>query len=121
MAVVSKDPAQVDGLSTPEDLAAAGDYDQPMGTKGAPHALVVCIEIKPNGEITVYDKAGMVDPLPAENLDDALASAGELANELSQRMAATAMKEREMMRPGAQDAKAMWDEMAAQRESRGNT
>lgn len=126
MATVSRDPAQVDGMSTPADLQAAGDYDdvspegEMMGKEG-PQPLVVCIEITPDGKISVYDKAGMVKPQQAESLEDALQSAGELATELSTRMASKAMKERQMQRPGNADAQAMWDQMAAERPMRGNT
>jgi hypothetical protein len=112
-------------MSTPADLQAAGDYDQATPTSAGPEGsappLVVCIEVKPNGEIAVYDKAGTVDPQPAESLEDALQSAGELISELSTRMAASAMKDAQMARPGNADAQAMWDQMAAQREPRGNT
>lgn len=126
MATVSRDPAQVDGMSTPADLQAAGDYDEAAvdgmpAEAGKPPSLVVCIEITPDGTITVYDKDGAVEPQPAESLDDALQSAGELATELSTRMAAKAMKEKQAARPGNADAQAMWDQMAADRAPRGNT
>lgn len=115
-------PAQVAGLPGPEALQAAGDYDELGAAPAAPEGgggaepLVITITITPNGQITVGDAAGMVEPQPAESLEDALASAGELAQELSKRMAVQAMEQAKQGRPGNQDAQALWDQMAAERE-----
>lgn len=129
------------GMSTADDLQAAGAYDgatvdggtgdtqdapqdQQSGEQG-PEPIVIQITITPDGKITVGDADGMVQPQPAASLEEALKSAGELAQELSQRAAYKAMKGREqaaqMARPGNENAQAIWDQLAAERPPRGNT
>jgi hypothetical protein len=152
------DTTLVPGMSTEDDLQAAGDYDQAQPTDAMPEGspdeeaaespdqeaaegdagagdaggapnMKICIEVTPKGEITVYDEGGVAKPYKANGLDDALKAAGGMAKELSQHMAAQAMKARatgqqkqkQLARPGNADAQKLWDEMAAQRGNRGNT
>jgi hypothetical protein len=115
------DLAQIDQSDPSADPDGDPSMDAGQGQNGKPPDVVVCIRITPDGQISVFDGSGAVQPQPAKDLNDALKSAGELATELSQRSAATAMKARQMQRPGNEDAQSIWDQMAAQRQPRGNT
>lgn len=103
-------PAQVQGLSTPEDLAAAGDYDP-----AAQGGIEITLMISPDGMMTISGMGG--EPVPAETLDEALGIIGSMAQE-----AVGVSQEGAPPEGGEQmDPQAIWDELAAQRPQRGNT
>lgn len=103
-----------DGDGADAESAAEDQGEQPQ-------AVEVCLKITPDGQISVYDTGGLVQPQQVGSLQEGLKALGELATELSQRFAVKAMKAKQMARPGNADAQSIWDEMAASRPQRGNT
>lgn len=119
-------------MNSPQDLQAV-DAEQAEASpdaetasedaqegQGAP-AIEVCIKVTPDGQISVYDTAGMVQPQPFPDLQTALQAAGQLIQQLSKRYAVKAMQARQQQRPGNADAQSIWDQLAQQRPQRGNT
>jgi hypothetical protein len=114
MAAVSTRPAQVDGLSTPQDLANTG----PDVEQGGEPIAQVTIAVMADGSITVDDQ-------PVGSLDEALQTAGQSLVQMSQQGALEAsdqaQADAQASRSGNEDAQAIWDELVAQRANRGNT
>lgn len=109
----------VAGLPTPGDLQqAAGDGDEQTALAGA---AIVSIALKPDGTICVFPAEDYASKVEVASMDEALQTAGKMAQELAVQESQNASQDEQMARPGNADAQSMWDQMASQRPQRGNT
>lgn len=123
--------AQLPGMSTPEDLQQAGDYDEAtvngmpgemegMGDESAAPGIAVLIEMSPEGVCTITN-LDTGEEQTAEDVTEAGRIAGEMLGGGAVAGAEAASESALMGQPGAEDAQAIWDEMASARPNRGNT
>lgn len=118
--VQALDPEQ-QGAPPGAESGQEGAQENPQENPNGAPSIEVCIKVTPDGKISVYDTAGMVQPQPFPDLQTALQAAGQLIQQLSKRYAVKAMQARQQARPGNADAQSIWDQMAASRPNRGNT